>query len=108
MFLRQLAIRKMAVDLAIPEKTIELVLKHSFEGAREAFSDNRSVEISGFGTFLVTSMRVKKYRLIAGKQIAGWTRDLERDELSETKKENRKVFIAKVKRELKHVNNVYA
>ena len=106
MFLRQIAIRKMAVDMAIPEKTIELVLKHSFEGAREAFHHCRELEISGFGTFLVDDNRVKSERIKASKQIEAWNRDLKRDDLSDKKKENRKLFIKQMEKDLEHVKLV--
>lgn len=106
MFLRQIAIRKMAVDMAIPEKTIELVLKHTFDGAFKAFYENRSIEISGFGKFLVDNKRVKSQRIKGAKQIEAWNRDLQSPELSEHKKENRKLFIQRVEQQLQRIKTV--
>lgn len=45
-------IRKMSTDMVIPEKIIEAVVNHQFEGALEAMRTNKSVEISGFGKFI--------------------------------------------------------
>jgi len=45
-------IRKLAVKLMTPEKTLEAVINHQFQSANEAMHINKSVEISGFGKFI--------------------------------------------------------
>lgn len=45
-------IRKLAVKLMTPEKTVEAVINHQFQSANEAMHINKSVEISGFGKFI--------------------------------------------------------
>ena len=45
-------IRKLAVKLMTPEKTLEAVVNHQFQSANEAMYINKSVEISGFGKFI--------------------------------------------------------
>jgi len=45
-------IRKLAVKLMTPEKTLEAVINHQFQSANEAMYVNKSVEISGFGKFI--------------------------------------------------------
>jgi hypothetical protein len=42
--LRQLAIRKLVVDLALPEKVIEVVLADAFNNAKKMFKECNSIE----------------------------------------------------------------
>jgi nucleoid DNA-binding protein len=50
-------IRTLAVKLAVNEKVIESIINHQFQSANEAMDLNHSVEISGFGKFM---LNVKK------------------------------------------------
>ena len=50
-------IRTLAVKLAVNEKIIETIINHQFQSANEAMDLNHSVEISGFGKFM---LNVKK------------------------------------------------
>jgi len=105
-FFKQLAVRKMAVDMAIPEKTIELVLRHSFDGARKAFHDCGSIEISGFGKFLVSASRVRGERRKNAYQLAKWKREIEDPESTPTTIKNRLLFIKKVESDLEIIKKV--
>ena len=53
-------IRKMAVKMMVSEKTIEAVVNHQFQSANEALSQNKSVEISGFGKFIFNDKKGQK------------------------------------------------
>lgn len=53
-------IRKMAVKMMVPEKTLEAVINHQFRSANDALRVNESVEISGFGKFYFN--RKKSYK----------------------------------------------
>lgn len=53
-------IRKMAVKLMTPEKTIDAVVMHQFQSANEAVSQHKSVEISGFGKFFFNEKKAHK------------------------------------------------
>jgi hypothetical protein len=50
-------IRTLAVKLAVNEKIIETIINHQFQSANEAMDLNHSIEISGFGKFM---LNVKK------------------------------------------------
>jgi nucleoid DNA-binding protein len=50
-------IRTLAVKLSVNEKMIEAIINHQFQSANEAMDLNHSVEISGFGKFM---LNVKK------------------------------------------------
>ena len=50
-------INKLVVDLALPKKTIDAVVKHEFSRAVEAMKTNNSIEISGFGKFIFSKKR---------------------------------------------------
>lgn len=52
-------IRKLAVDMMIPETTILSVITHEFGVALDALSCNNTVEISGFGRFTFNMRRAK-------------------------------------------------
>lgn len=51
MSVKEWIIKKMAVNMVIPEKVIDSVITHQFDSANDALNTNNSVEISGFGKF---------------------------------------------------------
>lgn len=105
-FLKQLAIRKMVVDLAIPEKTIELVIAHSFNRARQAFHHHSSIEISGFGKFVVGKSRMKFKEEGYLKNMPKWEKEIADPNVSEAVKDIRRIWLEKGKRELEIINRL--
>ena len=91
--LRRMLIRKMVVDMAIPEKTIEQVIAHEFDGVVKALARHKSVEISGFGKFQMKDGIVKKEIKKQREQIEFYRKQLEDSLLSEEKKERRRLWI---------------
>jgi nucleoid DNA-binding protein len=90
-------IRKMAVNLMVPEKTIEAVISHQFNEANVAMRTNDSVELSGFGKFLFNKKKaIKKMEKLLSKKR--WFENLLTTELTE-KQRNRTMVI------LESVNN---
>lgn len=55
-------IRKLAIKMLTPEKTIEAVVHHQFSSANEAITKtvNKSVEVSGFGKFIFNDKKAIK------------------------------------------------
>jgi nucleoid DNA-binding protein len=53
-------IRRLAVKMMLSEKTIETVVNHQFQSAHEALSQNKSLEISGFGKFFFNEKKAHK------------------------------------------------
>jgi nucleoid DNA-binding protein len=51
MSVKEWIIKKMAISMVIPEKTIDAVVVHQFDSANDALNIHDSVEISGFGKF---------------------------------------------------------
>lgn len=51
MSIKEWIIKKMAISMVIPEKTIDAVVVHQFDSANDALNVHDSVEISGFGKF---------------------------------------------------------
>lgn len=45
-------IKKMSIELFIKEPIINAVVTHQFNSANDAFKNNNSVELSGFGKFV--------------------------------------------------------
>ena len=60
LLINQQTIRKIVVDMAIPEKVVEAVISHQFSSTLRALSENRSVEISGFGVFHAIQSRINR------------------------------------------------
>ena len=50
-------IRTLAVKMSVNEKMIEAIVNHQFQSANEAMDLNHSIELSGFGKFM---LNVKK------------------------------------------------
>ena len=51
MSVKEWIIKKMAISMVIPEKTIDAVVIHQFDSANDALEVHDSIEISGFGKF---------------------------------------------------------
>lgn len=51
MSFKEWIIKKMSIQLVIPEKVIDQVVTHQFDSANDALNINKTVELSGFGTF---------------------------------------------------------
>ena len=60
-------IRTLAVKMSVNEKMIESIVNHQFQSANEAMDLNHSVELSGFGKFM---LNVKKAHRKMAKLIA--------------------------------------
>lgn len=58
--IKSFLIRKLAVDTMIPEKDLEVVINHQFSSAIEATAIYNSIEISGFGKFLLNMGRAQR------------------------------------------------
>lgn len=58
---KQFIIRKMAVYMAVPEKTIEAVVNHQFSTMLDQMGTVDSVEISGFGKFLFNNKKALRF-----------------------------------------------
>ena len=57
---KEYLIRKMAVKMRISEKVLETVINHQFQSANAAMSQNKSIEISGFGKFFFNEKKAHK------------------------------------------------
>ena len=62
-------IRTLAVKLAVNEKIIEAIVNHQFQSANEAMDVNHSVELSGFGKFMLNVKKAhRKMDKLIGKR----------------------------------------
>ena len=99
-FLKQIAIRKMVVDLAIDEKIIEQVLIHAFNGAKKAFHSNNSIEISGFGKYIVSPRQVLNERQKITDKFAKWGKQLEDPNTDDMMRKNRILWTERAQEDL--------
>jgi hypothetical protein len=85
MSVKEWLIKKMAISMVVPEKTIDAVVTHQFDSANDALKINKSVEISGFGKFYFNDKKaLAQYnKLLAIKQA--YERMLTED-ISDTKR----------------------
>lgn len=58
---RDFLIRKLAVDIMIPEKVIEAVVVHQFSNALNAIPIHNSIEISGLGRFVLYKATLERH-----------------------------------------------
>lgn len=84
-------IRKMSVKMIVPEYVIDAVVSHQFQSATQAMVDKKSVEISGFGKFLLKEKkaitRMEKY--LSQKEL--FTYMSEDPSISQAKRESAKL-----------------
>ena len=79
-FFRQMAVRKMVVDLAIEEKTIEKVLGFVFKEAKAAFHEHGSIEVSGFGKFVMRKHTNEKEKNRMRGLLEKWKQEMKEDD----------------------------
>jgi len=86
MTMKEWIIKKMAISMMIPEKTIDAVVTHQFDSANDAVNIYKSVEISGFGKFYFNEKKalIQYNKLLAIKKA--YERMLLDDNITETKK----------------------
>lgn len=106
-------IRKMSVKMIVPEYVLDAVVSHQFQSSTQAMVENKSVELSGFGKFILKEKkavtRMEKYL----SQQALFAKMVEDEELSAAKRESAKVKLRNVianievlnKQKLEHVNS---
>ena len=81
-------IRKMAVELMIPESTLEIVVNHQFGSALNAMQSNKSVEISGFGKFLFNTKKAFRMMEKYKGQIKMYNNVLLSEDITENRRKN--------------------
>jgi nucleoid DNA-binding protein len=84
--LRTFIQRRMSVELAMPEEVINTVIDHCFGSAREALTNNFSVEIAGFGKFVFNRKNAEKHLIKIQEQLEGYKELLNDDSLPEKKR----------------------
>jgi hypothetical protein len=57
---RQELIRKIVVDMALPQKTVEAIVSHQFQSVVNALRNNNSVEVSGFGRLVFKPKQARR------------------------------------------------
>jgi len=99
--IKQFLIRKLAVDIMVPESIIESVITHQFSSALNALPTNNSIEISGFGKF-VFKLKIAQKKLIRyTEQLAYYNAQLEDENLSATKRRGVLLRIETVQKNIK-------
>lgn len=95
--------RRMSVDVAIEEEIIKKVITHCFGSAHDAFSNNDSIEISGFGKFIFNRNRAIKYKNKLESQIKYFTEVMSMN-VSERKKDATEARLKALKKNLELLN----
>lgn len=81
-------IRKLAPKMMINEKTIEAVVNHQFQGANEALSKHKSLEISGFGKWIFNEKKAIKTMAKFESQKALFEKMLQQEDLTDRKRQS--------------------
>lgn len=98
--LKDFLIRRMVVDMGIPEKTIRTTIDDAFNNATKATTTCKSVEISGWGVFHFYDKKAKKMLEKYKSQIRVFTDWLENKELSPTKRRGTEAKLLAAKKNL--------
>ena len=95
--------RRMSVDVAVEEEIIRKVITHCFSNAYDAFADNDTIELSGFGKFIFNRSRAIKYKNKLESQIKYFIEILDMD-VSERKKDATRARLKSLKKNLELLN----
>lgn len=84
--MKEYLVRRLAVKLMVPEKTIDAVIVHQFQSANAALTSNDSIEISGFGKFIFNRNKaiktLEKYKAF----VAAYKKQLLAPDITEAKR----------------------
>jgi hypothetical protein len=94
MSIKEWLIKKMAVNMVVPEKVIDTVITHQFDSANDALNTCKSVEISGFGKFYFNEQKAAKQLVKWNKIKEAYERMLDGDEITPEKRKNTEVRLA--------------
>lgn len=85
---KNFVIRKLSVDMIIPESVIEMVVNYQFMTAIKETSTNKSIEISGFGRFLFNEKKALRTMAKYIDQLKMYREELDDVEITEKKRRN--------------------
>ena len=101
--IKEFIIRRLTVDLGIPESTIRTVVDDTFAKAIKATSTNKSVEIAGWGTFYFSEKKAEKMVEKYKSQIALFSKILETPHLSQRQINNAEAKLVVAKKNLEEL-----
>jgi hypothetical protein len=76
----------MAINMVVPEKTIDAVVVHQFDSANDAVNIHKSVEISGFGKFYFNQKKAQGQYEKLNKIKQAYERMLLDENITETRR----------------------
>lgn len=65
-------VRRIVAQTAVPEETVKKILGHQFDSLIDALRHNNSVEISGFGKFILSPNKVNSKKKLYEGRINGY------------------------------------
>lgn len=86
MSVKEWIIKKMAINMVVSEKIIDVVVTHQFDSANDALSLNNIVEISGFGKFIFNVNKAKTYNEALLRMIKAYETIISNPETSDKKR----------------------
>jgi len=97
-------IRRLSVDLAIPEKDILSVINWQFSSTEEALKKHSSVELSGIGVFIFSPNNAKRALRKCYNYINAYERELSSGEVSPKRETSLRLGIEVQKRFIEMIN----
>jgi len=86
--IKEYLIKKMAISLNMPEKDIDKVISHQFNSVNDAFRKVNSIEISGFGKFVILPVKTRKMLEKAQSKIRMFTSKLNKEGISDAERQS--------------------
>ena len=101
--IKEFIIRRLTVDLGIPESTIRTVVEDTFTKAIKATATNKSVEIAGWGTFYFSDKKAQKMVEKYKSQISLFSEMLEKEGLPQRQRNSAEAKLAVAKKNLEEL-----
>jgi hypothetical protein len=86
MSVREYLVRILSVDVAVPEKIVDVIVNHQFQSANEAMDLNKSLEISGFGRFIFNDKKAVKKMVYLLKKLDVYTLQMQDNNMTDIKR----------------------
>jgi hypothetical protein len=83
-----------------------MVIAHSFKRAKEAFHEHESIEIRGFGKFVVSSSRVEKEKRKDAMKMTKFQREHDDPQATTMIKENRLLWMRRMEEDLELIKKL--
>lgn len=101
--LKEWLIKRLSLQLRVPEKIIDVVITDQFVSAFQATTNHNSIELSGFGKFVFSQTKAAKQMAKYESQKSLYETILNNSDISEEQRRNNMMRLATTNKNIEHL-----